>query len=465
MRKFICLCLMAFCVAGGYAQMTSKIDPRFELTSIAFRLAGAQEYAQCGVPGYARDIDNHFLQYAEHPLISFIQQIRNDYGIGYNAVSSTADWLMIKNGKVKLQPGYHASDVVKADSRWTEPVFKRYLKLLDDFYRKSKFQQFYDEHHDLYRFAEGQLDSLLTKVDADWFDRYYGKEFGAPDIYIGLCNGPSNYALTAETRKSGYGIVVGCGCDNQGQPFYHPLFFSIVLHEFAHNYSNPLLMQYWSQMEDAANVIYPHVAQQMAQNAYGDAQTTIGEWFNDLCVLMFYRELQPEWLGYMTTSNQESGFIWMGRSVKFMDEFYANREFYLHISDFMPRLVEFIGETAKDIDKIEEEFRNNHPYVTEVSPVLGSVVSIDAAPVEVTVRFSEPMAGGYGANWIDRADVTAIPLVEGCFWRDEYTLVYPLKADAFERGKIYGIKLLGWAIRSKKGYTLSDDFEVIFKVE
>lgn len=117
MRKFICLFLLMFCVATSHAQMTSKIDPRFELTSIAFRLAGAQEYAQCGVPVYAKQIDNHFLQYAEHPLIAFIRQIRNDYGIGYDAVSSSADWLMIEKDTVKLQLGYDAADIAKADSR------------------------------------------------------------------------------------------------------------------------------------------------------------------------------------------------------------------------------------------------------------------------------------------------------------------------------------------------------------
>lgn len=99
---------------------------------------------------------------AEHPLISFIQQIRRDYGIGYNAVSGTADWLRIDDGKVTLDPAYDAAEVAKADPRWTAPVFRRYLRLLDDFYRVSDFQRFFDAHSELYAYAEGQLDSLLV---------------------------------------------------------------------------------------------------------------------------------------------------------------------------------------------------------------------------------------------------------------------------------------------------------------
>lgn len=310
------------------------------------------------------------------------------------------------------------------------------------------------------------LDSLLVKVDVDWFNRFYGKEFGQPDIFIGLCNGPSNYALTAQTRQSGYGIVVGCGCDNTGRPAHNPLFLSIILHELAHNYSNPISAAYWPQMEQAAGVIYPAVAQQMAQNAYGDAQTTMGEWFNNLCVLMCYREMQPEWLEFLISSYQESGFIWMERSAKLMDEFYANRDRYPHIGDFMPRIVEFVKATAADFDKVQQEFYNHHTTVAEVTPAVGSVVSVDALPVEIAVRFSEPMStNGYGATVIERADVTVIPLDGRCFWRDEYTLVYPLKTAELEKGKVYGLKLLGWAIQSKKSYPLAEDFEILFKVE
>lgn len=466
MRKFLCLFLLLFSSGFGHAQMTSKIDPRFELTSIAFRLAGAREYTQCGVPPYSRDIDAHFLEYAEHPLIPFLQQIRNDYGISYNAVSSTADWLMIKNGHVKLNPEYDTKDVAKADPRWSEPVFRRYLRLLDDFYRKSGFQQFYDSHDQLYRYAEGRLDTLLTSVDTGWFERFYGREFGNPDIFIGLCNGPSNYALTAETRHDGYGIVVGCGCDNEGKPHYNPLFLSIVLHEIAHNYSNPLTEEYWPQMERAADVIYSHVAEQMAQNAYGSANTTIGEWFNNLCVLMWYREVQPEWLDYLTTSYQERGFVWMGRAVEFMDEFYADRERYPHIGDFMPRLVEFLNETADNIDEVMKEYADKHPYIAEVTPAVGSVVSADALPTEVVIRFSEPMAmNGYGANWIESEAIEHIPIEGSLSWRDEYTLVIPLNTAALEKDKTYGIKMLGWALYSKEGIPVSGYFDVYFRVE
>lgn len=72
----------------------------------------------------------------------------------------------------------------------------------------------------------------------------------------------------------------------------------------------------------------------MTQSAYGDARTMTGEWLNELCVSMAYRELQPEWLELLTTEDELRGYVWMGRAVAFMDAFYADRERYPPISGF-----------------------------------------------------------------------------------------------------------------------------------
>lgn len=431
MRKLLFVLIAASCLFTGRAQMTSKIDPKFELTSIAFRLAGANEYAQCGVPEYAKAIDAYFLPYVDHPLIGFIQQIRRDYGIGYDAVSSSADWLMIKDGKVKLQPQYKVSDISKAEQRWTEPVFSHYLKLLNDFYRKTKFQEFYDANGELYGYATTQLDALLNTIDTDWFERYYGISFGNPDIFIGLCNGPSNYALTEKSRYVGYGIVVGCGSDMNGKPAYNPMFSSIILHEFAHNYSNPLIDAHWNELEKSADIIYSNVAAEMSQLAYGSARTTLSEWFDNLCVTMYYRETQPELVGDLVSNYENMGFIWMGRSVKLMDEFYADRTRYPDISDFMPRIIEFVSETANDFKQVKKEYAAHSPYIVETFPAIGSSVSVAEAPKEVVIRFSEPMfTGRYGFAYMERGGVVPFPIAGKPVWRDEYTIVLSLQSNS-----------------------------------
>ena len=131
----------------------------------------------------------------------------------------------------------------------------------------------------------------------------------------------------------------------------------------------------------------------------------------------------------------------------------------------MPRLVEFLDETADNIDQVMKEYADQKPYIAEVTPAVGSTVMVDALPSEVVVRFSEPMSmNGYGMNWIQRHGIEHIPIEGSLRWQDEYTLVIPLDTAALEPGKTYGANLLGWAFRSQKGFPVSGYYEVYFTV-
>lgn len=53
--------IMLLCAINNIsAQVKSQVKESFELTSIAFRLAGAEEYINNTIPGYTADIDNYF---------------------------------------------------------------------------------------------------------------------------------------------------------------------------------------------------------------------------------------------------------------------------------------------------------------------------------------------------------------------------------------------------------------------
>src|SRR5260370_25143340 len=45
------------------------VDPRIELMSVLFRLAGNNEYNQCGIPVYDRAIESYFAPYRNHGAV------------------------------------------------------------------------------------------------------------------------------------------------------------------------------------------------------------------------------------------------------------------------------------------------------------------------------------------------------------------------------------------------------------
>ena len=86
-KVFCVLSIAIFTNVIAVAEPTIKVDERFELTSIAFRLAGAREFTYEYLEGYNQKINSYFKPYQSHKLIDFIKQIRERNGIGFDAVS------------------------------------------------------------------------------------------------------------------------------------------------------------------------------------------------------------------------------------------------------------------------------------------------------------------------------------------------------------------------------------------
>lgn len=363
---------------------------------------------------------------------------------------------------VGLKPTADISYAALDDSRWTDETFSEYLRLLNDFYKKTKFRKFYDSHKDLYSYAEQKMDTLLSKLNVEWFKSFYGQSLGEPLVFLSLCNGPSNYALIKAEYRPHYGIVIGTGSDQEGMPIYGRGVLPIVIHELGHNYSNPLAAEYWPQMKDAADKIYPYIAQDMMNIAYGNARTSIGEWQNNLFMLMYYRDNQPDVVDYYAADYQASGFVWMRKSVEFMQNFYNDREKYKTISDFMPELVVFLNETADNFAEIKAESIKNRPHIVNISPSEGSIISTDHK--EITITFSEPMyTDGYGFNYYYQGkDINELQ-VDRPYWKDEYTLILPIQEGSLENDKTYGIVALNFAFRSAKYYLMDRNYTIIVK--
>lgn len=435
------LAIVSFQTASAQ-QFRSKTDERFELTSIMFAIAGAQEYSQCAIPSYREDIAVLKERFEMSEPIDFVRELRQ-YSIGYNAVSTAADMMEIKGGKIRLQPRYDISKVLEHEPRWNEPLFTEYLEMVNLFYKQSKFKKFYKEHAELYRLAEERMDRVLAGMNLDWFGSFYGKPLDPSlHVYVSLNNGPSNYATPS-------GVLIGTAVDEAGKPAFNPVGAAMLLiHEFGHHYANSIFDTWYPQMEPAAGKIYPYIQQKMARNAYGDAKTSTLEWFNNLCMLMYFKEHAPhQYLEHLTRDNMGRGWIWMDRSVALMDEFYSDRTHYPHIEDFMPCIVEHLDQVAGGIESMIAEREARMPYVTDVSPARGSDL---AGVTEIVIAFSEPMYPMNGLTWVDDKAVKSMDFVTAAEWSaDGLTWTLRLDPTKVEEGNVYGLKFMLDAFASK----------------
>jgi hypothetical protein len=163
MKKVVVLAVLCVSPFLCFAQLKSHVDERFELTGIVFRLAEAEEYVNNEVFHYVADIDAYFAPYKEHPLIQYVRKIREREEVAYNAVSGAATLLQIKNGKVSVSPQADIACLVQ-DPRWTEETFSIYVKLLNRFYKDTKFAVFFNQHKALYAETEKRFNDKSKVV-------------------------------------------------------------------------------------------------------------------------------------------------------------------------------------------------------------------------------------------------------------------------------------------------------------
>ncbi|MDH6311244.1 hypothetical protein M2448_004210, partial [Dysgonomonas sp. PF1-14] len=394
-RIFHLLLLSIIAVLPTLAQLKTKVDERFELTSIAFRLAGAEEYTNNEVSGYISDIDNYFSKYKNHALIGYIKKIRERDEIAYNAISGSTNLLEIKKGKVQIKQGVNIANYIKDDDRWSEVTLIEYFRLLNIFYKDTKFQHFFNTHTDFYKQTEARLDDVVSKINISWFESFFGEPLKDPAIYASLCNGRNNYALPSsghiDNHIEKFGIVIGCNqIDEAGIPVFDAISLTpIIIHEFCHHFTNPLVDKYDNELISSAEKIFPYVKDQLYRVAYNTPNSIYREGFNNLFVNMYYRENPTTTDKHEIAKNERHGFIWMERAICFMDNFYYNRKVYPYIDDFMSQLTGFLEFVSKNIETIVNEYKNKNPYVVNIFPILDS--KVDSSLKEITIYFSHPM--------------------------------------------------------------------------
>ena len=102
-------------------------------------------------------------------------------------------------------------------------------------------------------------------------------------------------------------------------------------------------------MKNGAEKIYPFVSNQMSMIAYGNSRTMALEWLNNLFVLIYLKQMNYELVEFALTQDMKKGFVWMKRSIDFMDNFLSNKERYPSIEYFMPQLISFFNYIADNL--------------------------------------------------------------------------------------------------------------------
>ena len=378
-------------------KMRVLVDPRVELVSLIFRLAGNPEYNRGRVPAYTADAEKQFDKFREHRVVVLARQLRNRQGVSYDACMSLA---VLLSGvaepklKVSLDPW---PDFL--DRRWTVQSVNDFVAAAGKFVKESGFEEFIAAHADLYKTSESRMQDLMDKeAHLEWFHPFFGERPQANfTLILGMLNGGNCYGphwRDSTGREELFCVLGVWATDEKGVPVFDKEVLGTVVHEFCHSYANPIILRHWSDLESAAERIWAPVTEQMRSQAYGSSQTMLCETLVRASVVRYMAHYDGATAASREISEQKQrGFLWMQPLADLLGQYETQRDRYPTLDSFSRRLVKFFEDYSQDFAKEQAALSAKRPKVESLVPANGAT-NVDPGLKLIQVVFDRPMRGG-----------------------------------------------------------------------
>jgi len=130
-------------------------------------------------------IYSYFYPYKDEPVLDYVRDLRENFGVAYNAVMSMAINLKIENNEIGLRDDVNINTI---DSRWQHDSIPKFIALLNEFYQKKDFHKFLTNHMDLYeKSVDNFSNNVLNKINFNWFEEFYGTKSPEKQLLMDSC--------------------------------------------------------------------------------------------------------------------------------------------------------------------------------------------------------------------------------------------------------------------------------------
>lgn len=416
-----------------------QVDPRVELLSIVFRLAGNPEYNMPNAKSrYADEVEAHFGGFRDHAAVQLARELRQRRGISYDAVMSLAvhlDDAMPPGERTSLEPRPEL-----LEKRWSVGDAKRFIAALAPFVRDTNAKRFFDDHADFYAKSAERLSAVVNRRPiVPFFDGYFGTRPSASyTVIAGLLNGGQNYGVSmrhADGREEITPVIGIHKWDAEGLPANGDESIGTIIHEFCHAYTNAIVDRHWDALSKPSDVFFKRNETAMRRIAYGSAKTVAYESFVRACVVRAVVSLFNENVGQQFALREAcSGFPWTIEFAEWLKQYEADRATYQSFDEFIPTIAKRLDEIAADYDGLLKTF----PSIVSMTPKNGEK-GVDAKTAMLRIVFDRPMKD---ESWsVVTLDPAQMPRIEKpSYDPTRTTLTIPV---ALEAGKTYRFGLNG----------------------
>lgn len=456
---FLTLCTSSLLAQPESLILKPDIDKRVEITSIAFRLAGSEEYNSEIFKLYTDRIIDHYKAYRDHELITFIKKLRQDNGVSYDAVMKMAVHL-----DENLNPLVPFNDKIP-ESRWGKEHAYTFSSLLKDFYKDTNSDKFFENNQAIYSLARDRFLSIYEKLDLTWYKRFYGKQPNEKFIIVnGLGNGGGNYGaavMLPNGQKEVYAVMGAWNVDENGMvEFPIDNYFPTLLHEFNHSFVNEMLEKNYPLFKDSGEIIFEQVKKEMNSGAYESWQTMINEALVRAAVIKYMKDhsFPEEQIALERSEQLNRGFIWIDDLVNELENYDSQRNKYPNLESYIPRLAVSYRSYADNIHEYLAESKQAKPRFVSIKEFENGNEQVDPGLKHISLNFDKPFTG---SNFI-RPGVNshAFPKFTGMdFSDDRKTVILQWELEA---NKEYEFILIGLSPQPM-GLKGNEDYTIKFK--
>ena len=341
------------------------VDPRIELFSIVFRLAGNNEYTQGRVPSYLDAIDRYFAPYRDHAAVKLARELVQTDGVSFDAPMNLAVRLDAVPSLAERVPFDIAG--IGLDERWHGAKARRFVETLRSFVIDTKFVDFLKSQQPLYDVTNARLRNFVeSNLDLAWYSRFTGVNPPVRLIVVpGLVNGGPSYAASfkgADEVTEMYAIPGVWQVDAQGLPLFSGTFLDVTVHEFAHSYFNPLIDKHYSEVAKAGDELYSQTASAMRRQAYGDGKTLLDESLVRAATICYLFDHQnPEAARRAIESERNNSFLWVPGLSDLLTAYEKQRYMYPTLESFMANVVRFFNDAAPRFAELKRQYDESRP--------------------------------------------------------------------------------------------------------
>lgn len=338
--------------AAARPALRAKVDPRVELMSIIFRLAGNPEYnAACSTSSYSYDVDKHFGRFVTHAVVLKAKELRAKRGIALSAVTSLAVHVV---DAVDLQEKVSLDrSPPRLDEHWKPDEAREFLELARQFVKDADFAAFIDAHRPLYTASAIRMNQVLRRYDIRrWLDEYFGVQPTADySVIVGLLVGGWNYGMSVQFPDGREEITPVIGCahfDDHGIPLIDDsAWLPVIVHEFCHPYSNPLFEKNPEPFRKAAQKLLSRHRATLQSQAYGSWQAVICETLVRASVIRYLDANHGPQVARKDMDEQKSrSFLWLPGLCKELERYERQRDKYPTFEHFLPEIAKYLDEYA-----------------------------------------------------------------------------------------------------------------------